>query len=165
VLWADLGKLVGAAHGLEISFVFGHWNLGPTSRSLFTEANAAGREALSAAMQSYWAAFARDGDPGRGAAGEQPAWTAWDETGDKYIVLDTPEGGGIRMSRETETLGELVAAIERDASYRDASARCTALAFLQRSAGPSAFSAEQFAAAAGGACAEKTPVEWIAASR
>jgi len=164
VLWADLGELMGAAHGLEISFVFDHWSLGATSRSLFTEENAPGREALSAAMQSYWAAFARDGDPGRGARGEQPAWTAWDEAGDKYVVLDTPEGGGIRMSRETETLAELVAAIEGDASYPDVAARCTALAYIHRSA-PAAFSAEQFAAAAGGSCAAKLPSAWIAASR
>jgi hypothetical protein len=111
-----------------------------------------------------WAAFARDGDPGRGAQDEQPAWTAWDEAGDKYVVLDTPEGGGIRMSRETETLAELVAAIEGDASYPDAAARCTALAFIHRSAS-AAFSAEQFASAAGGSCSEKTPSAWIAASR
>jgi carboxylesterase type B len=26
---ADLGRLVGAAHGFEIPFVFGHWDLGP----------------------------------------------------------------------------------------------------------------------------------------
>jgi para-nitrobenzyl esterase len=164
VLWADLGELIGAAHGLEIAFVFDHWNLGPTSRSLYTEENAAGRELLSSAMQSYWAEFARSGKPGRGGKGDLPDWTAWDEAGDKYLVLDTEDDGGIRMSRETETLSELIAAIEADATYADAAARCAALAGIQRSA-PAAFTAAQFAAAAGGSCAEKTPSAWIAASR
>jgi para-nitrobenzyl esterase len=161
VLWADLGELIGAAHGLEIPFVFGHWNQGPTSRRLYTEQNAPGREALSAAMQSYWAEFARAGDPGRGARGELPAWTAWDEAGDKYIVLDTEAGGGIRMSRETETLEALVDEIGADDSYADPAERCVALALIHRTA-PAAFGAAQFAAAAGGSCAAKPPRAWLA---
>ncbi|MFI5320609.1 MAG: carboxylesterase/lipase family protein [Myxococcota bacterium] len=165
VLWADLGELLGAAHGLEIAFVFGHWNLvGRDARFLYTEENTPAREALSAAMQSYWAAFARDGDPGHGAHGEQPAWSAWNDAGDKYLVLDTAAGGGIRMSGETESLGELIAAIEADSSYADAATRCAALAGIHRSA-PAAFSASAFAAAAGGVCAEKTPSAWLAAAR
>jgi para-nitrobenzyl esterase len=164
VLWADLGELIGAAHGLEIAFVFGHWSQGANSRALYTQENAPGREALSAAMQSYWAEFARNGDPGRGARGELPAWTAWDEAGDKYIVLDTEAGGGIRMSRETETLEALVDEIGADASYADAAERCVALALIHRSA-PAAFSAAQFAAAAGGSCASQTPQAWLAAVR
>ncbi len=164
VLWADLGELIGAGHGLEIPFVFDHWNLGPEGRFLYDEDNAPGREALSAAMQSYWAAFARDGDPGRGARGEQPTWTAWNEDGDKYAVLDTPDGGGIRMSGATESLAELIAAIEGDATYPDSAARCTALAYVQRNA-PAAFTPAQFASAASGGCAAKTPGAWIASSR
>ncbi len=164
VLWADLGELIGAGHGLEIPFVFDHWNLGPEGRFLYSEDNAPGREALSAAMQSYWAAFARDGDPGRGAKGEQPLWSAWNEAGDKYVVLDTPEGGGIRMSAETETLAELIAAVEADATYADAAQRCVALAYFHRNAS-TAFTAEQFATAAGGSCAEKAPSAWIASTR
>ncbi len=164
VLWADIGELVGAAHGLEIPFVFGHWELGPEGRFLYTKENAPGREALSAAMQSYWAAFARDGAPGRGARGEQPAWTAWDDAGAKYAVLDTPEGGGIRMSAETESLDELVAAIAGDTSYADATQRCAQLAGVQRNA-PAALPPARFAELAGGACAGKTPAEWLAAAR
>jgi para-nitrobenzyl esterase len=164
VLWADLGELIGAAHGLEIPFVFGHWSLGPEGRFLYTEDNAPGREALSAAMQGYWAAFARDGAPGRGAQGEQPEWTAWDEAGAKYVVLDTPAGGGIRMSAETESLGELIAAIEADPSYADPAQRCGQLAGIQRNA-PAAFPPAQFAAAAGGSCAAKPPAAWLAAAR
>jgi para-nitrobenzyl esterase len=164
ILWADLGELVGAAHGLEIAFVFDHWRVGPESRVLYPEEGAADREALSNAMQGYWTEFARTGDPGRGGASELPAWTAWDEAGDKYLVLDTPNDGGIRMARETETLDELIAAVEADTTYANPGARCASLAYLQR--GSSAdFTDAEFAAAAGGACAGKTPRQWIAAAR
>jgi para-nitrobenzyl esterase len=161
VLWSDLGKLLGAAHGLEIAFVFDHWGGSATTRALYTEENAAGREALSAAMQSYWAAYARGGDPGRGAKGELPLWSAWSEAGDKYIVLDTPEGGGIRMSGETESVADLVAAIEADSTYADAAERCTQLAFVHRNA-PDAF---DFAASAGGSCGAFSPAALLAAAR
>ena len=63
-LIADLAQLVGAAHGFEIPFVFGHWDLGPMSRRLFTAENAEGRDRLSGEMMSYWAQFARAGEPG-----------------------------------------------------------------------------------------------------
>jgi para-nitrobenzyl esterase len=162
ILWADLGELIGAAHGLEIAFVFDHWSLGREARALYTKANEPGRKALSAAMQSYWAEFARSGDPGRGN-GDFPAWTAWSEAGDKYVILDTEDDGGIRMSGETETLAELIAAIEADTTYPDTATRCTALAFIQRNAATT-FTAEQFATAAGGTCAEKSPTSWIAAA-
>ena len=91
VLWADLGALIGAAHGLEIPFVFGHWELGRTGRVLFDESNRAGREALSAMMMSYWAEFAYSGDPGRGRDGTLPRWAPWQDGGETYAVLDTPD--------------------------------------------------------------------------
>ncbi|MEM7408735.1 MAG: carboxylesterase family protein [Myxococcota bacterium] len=100
ILWADLGQLVGAAHAIEIPFVFGHWNLGPQSHLLFDDDNAPGRVALSDAMLSYWAEFAWKGAPGRGRTRELPAWDAWDPSAPdagKYLVLDTETGGGIRM--------------------------------------------------------------------
>jgi para-nitrobenzyl esterase len=164
VLWADFGELLGAAHGLEIAFVFGHWKLGSTSGRLFNEDNAAGREQLSRAMQSYWAQFARAGNPGSGAQGELPAWTAWDDAGDKYLVLDSEAGGGVRMSREVETLDALIADIEADATFESAAERCTQLAYVQRNQ-PAAFGAERFAAAAGGACGAKSALEWMSAAR
>jgi len=34
-LWSDLSELIGAAHGFEIPFVFGHWNLGSSSHRLY----------------------------------------------------------------------------------------------------------------------------------
>jgi para-nitrobenzyl esterase len=58
VLFADLSTMLGAAHGFEIPFVFGHWQLGREANVLFTDGNAAGRAELSRKMMSYWAVSA-----------------------------------------------------------------------------------------------------------
>ena len=66
ILGRDMGKYVGAAHAFEIPFVFGQF----TNRELFwfflTKKNASGREELSHTMRSYWAEFARTGNPSAG---------------------------------------------------------------------------------------------------
>jgi para-nitrobenzyl esterase len=129
IVGADLGRMLGAAHVMEIPFVFGHWNLGPNSKLLFDEDNRAGREALSAAMQSYWGQFAYTGAPARGRDGKLPAWSAWDPnspTANKYIVFDTQAGGGIRMAHETESTSALLAEVSADSHY-DGAARCALL--------------------------------------
>src|SRR5215510_12334194 len=69
LLGANLGVMLGAAHALEVPFVFGHFVLGRESNVIFTEDNAPGREALAKKMMSYWAQFARSGAPGRGGDG------------------------------------------------------------------------------------------------
>ena len=125
LFFADYSVLLGAAHGFEIPFVFGHWNLGTAGNRLFTDGNRPGREALSAAMRSYWAQLAWAGDPGRGRKGDLVPWTAWDDAtpeSPKYIVFDTEAGGGVRMSYETYTKERIVAEIRGDArlpAWRD----------------------------------------------
>jgi para-nitrobenzyl esterase len=132
---ADLSQLVGAAHAFEIPFVFGHWDLGPMTRRLFTEENREGRELLSAQMMSYWARFADAGAPGRGQRGELPEWTAWsDATPDapRTLVLDTPAGGGIRMTEDSVTQAEVVAAIDADPRLPTQRDRCEVYRRLAR---------------------------------
>jgi para-nitrobenzyl esterase len=126
VLGADLGRMLGAAHALEIPFVFGHWQLGPNTGLLFDDDNEAGRLALSDAMQSYWAEFAWTGSPGSGRQGELAPWPAWDPTRDdagKYLVFDTEADGGIRMAHETESADALLAELAADATA-DRDGRC-----------------------------------------
>jgi hypothetical protein len=81
-------------------------------------------------MMSYWAEFAWRGDPGRGREGTLPRWTAWQDDGEKYAVLDTPAGGGVRMASASERLADIAADILADPSFRDAAERCRALAHL-----------------------------------
>jgi para-nitrobenzyl esterase len=133
ILWMDLARTFGAAHGFEIPFVFGHFDLGRLARFLWSEDSLPGRRTLSAAMMSYWAQFAASGDPGRGRAGDLPRWEPWSAgspEGARFIVLDTPEGGGIRMSPETVSVEGLIARIEADANFEDARERCELLASL-----------------------------------
>jgi para-nitrobenzyl esterase len=158
---ADLGRLVGAAHGFEIPFVFGHWDLGPMSPRLFTAGNAAGREELSREMMSYWAQIAWDGAPGRGRRGELPAWTAWPAAGSDApgtLVLDSAAGGGVRMERVRVSEEEVIAAIDADprlASQRDRCAVYRRLAGWGRD-----FGEERYARAGSRGCAEYPIAEY-----
>jgi len=129
--WPDLlgfeaGRYLGAAHGFEIPFVFGHWSLGASGRFLFRAENRASREALSDAMRSYWARFAATGGPGAGQDGSLPEWTAWDEApgGHKYMILDSPAGGGLRMGSEPVTVASVLAAVAQDPRLATPKARC-----------------------------------------
>jgi para-nitrobenzyl esterase len=133
ILGADLAKMLGAAHAIEIPFVFGHFDLGPRLEMIFTAQNAPGRQVLSRAMMSYWAEFARSGAPGRGRRNDLPEWTAWDSTrpeAAKTMVLDTPAGGGIRMAVLEETREGVLAAVEKDPQLATAKDRCRILRSL-----------------------------------
>jgi len=111
----NVSRLVGAAHGFEIPFVLGSFNLGPQSKLLFNEANEAGRIALSGAMMSYWAQFAATGSPSRGRDGTLPEWPAWPtaENAPRLLVLDAPDAGGIRSSDEQASRESVVSLMDQ----------------------------------------------------
>ncbi len=125
VFWlADLGEMLGASHGFEIPFVFGHWDLGPEANVIFSEGNREGREELAARMMSYWAQFAQAGDPGHGREGDLPEWKPFDTRpeAEKLLILDTDAGGGVRMSDAGASREQVIAAVDQDprlASQRD----------------------------------------------
>ena len=77
LLGADLSLILGAGHGFEIPFVFGHFDLGPLANRMFTEDNAPGRKKLAEQMMGYWAEFARSARPGKARGGTEPEWTAY----------------------------------------------------------------------------------------
>ena len=118
----DLAVLLGAAHGFEIPFVFGTFDLGVPmlNRLIFNDENAEAREALSTTMRRYWAEFARHGRPGRGSAGDQPAWESWThlQNGNTEIasvlILDTAVDGGIRLAQSRLSRDHVIAAVAAD---------------------------------------------------
>ncbi|WP_369809211.1 carboxylesterase family protein [Oceanicoccus sp. KOV_DT_Chl] len=110
----DFPTLLGAGHGLEVSYVFGDFIGGISIPYLLSEENEAGRLALSASMMNYWGEFARSGAPGQGSDGEQVPWTAWNNTGNKILLLDTQAGGGIRMSDTLITAQSLKQRLQAD---------------------------------------------------
>jgi para-nitrobenzyl esterase len=126
-LWWDLSTLLGAAHALEIPFVFGRFELGRLGGVLFDDASEAGRVELSTAMMSYWAQLAHAGDPGQGRDGSLPAWGPWGRDGETFLVLDTADGGGIRMADERVSVPGLVEEALGDDRIADDAARCEIL--------------------------------------
>jgi len=115
--FVDLSRIVGAAHGLEIPFVFGFFDVGPMSSMIYNADNAAARGGLSERMMAYWAGFARDGKPGRGSDGQGIEWTPWtaDAQTARMIVFDTPRDGGIRMVTTDVSRETVLAQMEREA--------------------------------------------------
>jgi para-nitrobenzyl esterase len=147
LLWSDLGRILGAAHGLEIPFVFGHFELGRLGGALFTQENEAGRVALSEQMTSYWAALAYAGDPGRGRQGLLPPWRGWRDPhggGAQFLVFDTAAGGGLRMARDAEQSDVIVDQILSDPGFEGDEARCRLIAGIAErspSFGPAQYAA------------------------
>lgn len=120
----DASTLIGATHGLELPFLFGHWDVGPYTPLVFHRGNLAGREALGAAMRAYWSAFARDGRPGRGD-GDLPSWPPWagDAASPRTLLLDASGAGGVREASVPASREEVVRRIELGET--DPAAACT----------------------------------------
>jgi para-nitrobenzyl esterase len=153
VLTADLSKLLGAAHALEIPFVFGNFDLGRGNRFLWEEERTPGRDELSEAMMSYWTEFALHGDPGQGRDSKLPPWTGWDSStpdSPKFIVLDTRDGGGLRMSDATVTAEGLIASIATDDRFPGDRERCALYRGFVEWSGR--MTAEEYETVADGAC-------------
>lgn len=147
IMGYDLSRAMGAAHGLEISFVFGGFE-GSASvlGGIYDEDRLPQRDALSASMMSYWAEFAHTGNPGRGRDGTEVPWLAWGNAADapKTIVFDTPRDGGVRMSTEEVTLPGLKARLLADASFTEQRELCETYVNLFRD-GPAWDGGEYFA--------------------
>jgi len=132
--WVDLKRLLGAAHGLDVPFVFGSFEMEYLPIP-FDRGNIGERDELSAQIMSYWAQFAYTGDPGRGRSGVLPRWSAWDESSPeapRFMILDTRSDGGVRASSEVLTSAGVAAQLAADPRYADAKERCASLGALQR---------------------------------
>ncbi|MGK0266074.1 MAG: para-nitrobenzyl esterase [Maricaulis sp.] len=94
LLFTDTAALLGAAHTMELPFVFNDFSIlyGDIGKVLFTEANAEGRQVVAEAMGVYWGAFAHAGDPNTGNE-DRLDWPVW-QAGGRLMRFDTPDGGG-----------------------------------------------------------------------
>jgi len=127
LLGVDLSTLLGAAHGVEIPFVFDNFASGFLARYVNSDENLPGREALAESMSSYWAELAYGGAPRRGRDGRQPEWQPWDNgpgEGNKLIIFDTPGEGGIRMSPDTIGLEEIRTRLLAETRLRSQEEHC-----------------------------------------
>lgn len=120
----NLPELIGAGHGIDVSFVFGDFD-GPLSFPGFmTEENEPERLILSDAMMGYWAEFAYNGAPGRGRQDKLPEWKAWDNQGQTLILLDTEADGGIRMTGDRITAQSIKSRLAADPGLKTQQQRC-----------------------------------------
>ena len=99
----DLSLALGAAHALEIPFVFGDFTDGLFSiYGLYPNDEPQNR--LSESITSYWTQFAYTGSPGRGRDNRESHWTSWKEAGNTSLILDTERDSGIRMISDQYTM-------------------------------------------------------------
>jgi para-nitrobenzyl esterase len=127
--WLD-GLQIGASHGLDVPFVFGHRHLGPEfiQLGLFNAAASESYNALSAAMMSYWSQFALTGDPGTGRASELPRWQPWDVSEHSgSLLLNSTGHGGIHMSHVIVEKKDLVNSFVEGARFGSREDRCRLL--------------------------------------
>ena len=149
----DLARLVGAAHALEIPFVFG--NLELFDRLAFVaDDDVPERDSLSQSMMSYWAQFAWTGAPGRGRGGAQVEWTPWGNGAGarRLLVFDAESDGGIRMSPFLLTMDDLRARLLADTSFDSLEEHC---AMYRRTFRFEDFVAAEYEALGGGGCPER----------
>jgi para-nitrobenzyl esterase len=147
LLWLDLSELLGAAHAVELFFVFGFTDLGRWTDNVFADLPSA--EQLSREMRAYWTHFAKTGAPGRGADGTLPEWRPW-AGDDRYLVFDTPADGGLRMEDATVTVERVIEKLAADPRISSLEQRCRILRALHEWSGD--LDAESYAGFADGAC-------------
>lgn len=121
LLFMDFKKLLGAAHGFDLPFLFNRFeHLGDADAILFKKATRADRERLSRAMGGYWASFARDGVPSYVGA---PKWPQYGANGASFLRLDTDNDGGIRVVNRADNLDPLIDDLMGDPNL-DENERC-----------------------------------------
>jgi len=158
----NLPELVGAGHGLEVSFVFNDFAGGLRLPFLYGEDSLPGRQALSTAIMNYWGRFAHNGAPGKGLLQQQPEWTAWQPTGDNIMVLDSPADGGWRMEHYYPSPEATMQRIESDSAIRSQKRRCKLFveSFLLSYHSSDYWDPERYANLAGHGCSEYDPYEF-----
>ncbi len=115
-LFMDFKKMLGAAHGFEIPFVFNRFeHLGGADRFLFQRSTLSEREHLADAMGRYWASFARDGVP---SCPGEPEWPVYGPHG-TFLRFDTMSDGGIELVCGGDDVDRLLTDIRNDHQLDD----------------------------------------------
>jgi len=112
VLFTNLKTLLGAAHAMEIPFVFNKFSLlGEMDKYMFQKKTLPARDELSRAMGTYWAGFARTGVP---ANAEGIAWLAYTQGNQALIRFDSTSDGGIEIMQGADSFEAVLADLKAD---------------------------------------------------
>ena len=116
VLWMDFSKMLGAAHAIEIPFVFNRFKiLGDADKVLFKKKTLNSREKLSRDMGRYWAEFAKNGVPSSEGA---PSWPVYGPDG-TVMHLDSERDKGVHIRKGSETMAAIVSDLKSDNRIND----------------------------------------------
>jgi para-nitrobenzyl esterase len=126
----DLPALLGAAHGMEINYVFGDFIGATPFQITYSRQNHAGRKQLAEQMMSYWAQFAYSGSPGRGRKGDLPEWTSWQSQGPNLMLFDELNDGGTRMAEIRTHVVDIKQQLAEDTVLSSPKDKCRAYATL-----------------------------------
>lgn len=120
--------LLGAAHAMEMAFVFRDTAGELDIFGVNTPFNRSGRVMLAEAMGDAWISFARSGVPAV-PDHEWPRRTTRKERPD-CLLFDTPRDGGIRMARLSTDMAAVKQALKTDSQAEPATLRCRIYARL-----------------------------------
>ncbi len=127
-LTTDLSKLLGAAHSLEIPFVFNRFKLlGDADRIMFKKNTLKSRDKLSRIMGSYWAEFARSGVPKTSGG---PSWPPYRQNA-AIMHFDSDNDGGVYIKNTAETPQRILQDLSQDRRL-DNPQRCRILTGLSQ---------------------------------
>ena len=112
----DFGVLAGAAHALELLFLFPAAFDNYVIKNIVIKDSYDGVKKLSDQMMSYWAEFAYSGDPGKGRSNNLPQWKAWSES-EKYMILDSEEDQGLVMVDNEVTVDSIFNELTTDERF------------------------------------------------
>jgi len=118
----DLSVALGAAHGLEISFVFDEFEGGLGLSYLYPNDDA--QYALADSMTAYWSEFAYTGNPGKGRDSNDPQWLAWGDNGKRSLILDSPNDQGIFMDDKMVTVDSIKLELAQDSGFTHPEDQC-----------------------------------------
>ena len=127
VLGMDFSLLLGAAHAFEIPFIMGDFDFGDQTSFLYDKKKTQERDRLSLSMMSYWAEFARSGNPSTSNNSNLPKWTSWKSGGlDSFriMILDTLSSGGPRMDKSYVPISNLVSIFDEDIRSNEVDDKC-----------------------------------------
>lgn len=111
----DLKKLLGAAHAIEIPFIFHHFKLlgDELDGILFQEKTLEDRNRLALEMGAYWASFARNGVPVSDTGSKAP-WPQWHKKGGTLMGFDAVSDQGTAVFLDVETLPRILNDLKSD---------------------------------------------------